>query len=256
MLKAFIFAFILGMLLLAASGVEGFPPQVQGFQQQRKEQAYRADIADATPAELGVFTERQRFYSKLFSFYQVMSNKKIGELVTESTGGKIGKFFYIGVGEVLSEDTPENYFSKLVKETDAIIGGKAVKKTSQITEDETFIFTDYDVVVTEIYKNHKAASLTPGLTISVIRPGGTVIIGDVIVEVRDDDFLPLPVNQENLVLFLNFIPETGAYQSKLGAGSFELGGEAVQPLTKAHFPPGVIRDRRSFLQVIRALADK
>jgi hypothetical protein len=87
----------------------------------------------------------------------------------------------------------------------------------------------------------------------VTRPGGKVVVNGIVGKATDQNILPLPLNHD-IVLFLKFIPETGAYKATQDTGSFELDGTLVRPLTEDHFPFGIIEDRQSLLQ-IRVIQD-
>jgi hypothetical protein len=72
------------------------------------------------------------------------------------------------------------------------------------------------------------------------------------VEAIDASYAPLPLDN-NIILFLKFIPETGAYRITEATGSFDLENSSFRPLTERAFPPGVIRDKDSFLQTLRVV---
>src|SRR5205085_8641379 len=104
-----------------------------------------------------------------------------------------------------------------------------------------------------ILKNNVTAPFDQGAVITVTHPGGKVLLDGIIVKAIDEAFLPLPVNQD-VVLFLKFIPETRAYELTNDTGSFELDGSTLQPLTKDHFPPGVLQNGIRFLQTVRSIS--
>ena len=110
--------------------------------------------------------------------------------------------------------------------------------------------------VTEVFRDNATSPLATGSNIVVTRPGGKIVVDGIIVEVRDEHFLPLPVDSSDVILFLHYIPETGAYQATRDTGSFQLDGEILRPLTALRFPPGVLRDSNSFLQTVRAIKNK
>lgn len=56
-----------------------------------------------------------------------------------------------------------------------------------------------------------ASPLGEGTTIRVTYPGGKVLLDGVIVKGRDHYFAPLPMNNHEVVLFLQAVKETGAY---------------------------------------------
>jgi hypothetical protein len=261
MIKTFALGFIVGIALLLVGGVAGFqsPKKTQDrlqIEKQRELALFKAEVVDATPIQLGKLTERQQKHSKLYSVYQERTNKKISEIIAHREGKVLGIELHVGLGAIPEEDTPENYFGKLASESDAIIRGRVTKKVSQITEDDTFIFTDYDLVVMEVFKSNTTSPLEVGKNIVVTRPGGKVVVDEIIMKDRDHSFLPLPTNNQDVLLFLKFIPETGAYQATRATGSFELDGEKLRPLTKVYFPPGVLKDSNSFLRTLQAVSNR
>src|SRR5215471_1379726 len=245
MSKSFVAGFVAGIALLIVVGVGASrlnrkdPSQQKDEAAQRKHEAdLAAELADSTPVQSGVLTERQRAHSKLFSDYkQQRGERTISFLARNATDGVAGTTVLIGQGQLLYPDVPENYFGKLSRESDSVVRGRVVRKTSQITEDDAFIFTDYDVEIAEILKNNSATPLSRGAIITVTRPGGKVVLDGTIVKAADLAFSPLPANHD-LLLFLKFVPETGAYQTTHATGAFDLEGPTVLPLTKADFPPG------------------
>jgi hypothetical protein len=253
MSKAFVFGFVAGLSLLIVAGVGGSLIQ----QRDAEEKLYQAELVDATPLQIGALTEKQRIHSRLYTHYRERrGDQTISGLITSDKGKDLGIVFNMPLTELLTEpETPESYFGKLADESDAVIRGRATNKVSHITEDDAFVFTDYDVVVTQVLKNNTASSANIGEAITVTHPGGKVVVNGVIVKVEDEAFAPLPVNND-VVLFLTFIPETGAYRLTRHSGSFELDGRTLRPLTGAQFPPGVIRDADSFLRTVQAVSNQ
>jgi hypothetical protein len=264
MSKSFVLGFIVGAALLIVGGVVASQLQrkdAKPIDTDAQEREFQAEAVDATPVQLSALSEKERLHSKLYSHYSVMrGGKTISGFVVEAKGYK-GRVATIttspGLGRVLREpETPEKYFGYLAGESDAVIRGRVTKKTSQISEDDAYIFTDYDIAVTEVLKNNATAPIDTGATITVTHPGGKVLLEGIIVKVEDMNFEPLPINNHDVVLFLSFIPETGAYKITRVTGSFELDGSVVRPLTGAGFPPGVLRDKDSFLKTARSISKK
>ncbi len=258
MSKSFILGFIAGLVLIIASAVAGFQSQQKDPAQKRKEQElalYKTQVVDATPVQFGVLTERQQKHSKLYTSYnlQLSHNKKISKRIKERESTVLGTELLIGLGPAFESAKPEDFFAEIVKTSDVIIRGKVVKKTSQITEDDFFIFTDYDVTVSEILKNNLASPIDLGNTVIVTRPGGKIVVDGVVLEFKDHGFLPLPVRGNEVVLFLKFVPDTGAYQTVESSGSYEIVGNSLQPLTKEPFPVGVLDNSNSLLSMIRTI---
>jgi len=263
MSKAFVVGFVMGLVLLAVGGV-GASRRHQKDVEQEKDRAelkeYQAELRDATAVRFGVLTDNQRIHSRLFAKYlQLGSNRTISGLVAAAEGkGKIvSSVVFVGNAELLTEsETPENYFHQLANASDAVIRGRVTKRVSQITEDDGFVLTDYDVLAAEVFKNNATQPIETGAMITVTRPGGKVLLDGVIVKAIDEAFAPLPLNDHDVVLFLKFIPETGAYKATRPTGSFELDGTIIRPLTGVAFPPGVLRNGDSFLKTVRAVSNQ
>lgn len=256
--KSFIYGFIVGIVVFIVGASAESQIQQNNSKEteaQKELKLFEKEVVDATPTQLGVLTERQQNHSKLYSVYRERSRKKISEFIAHPEGKVLGIDFWIGAGPKLRESqTPEEYVGKLANASDAIIRGRVVQKVSQITEDDTFIFTDYDVEVLEVFKDDATSPLATGRNITVTRPGGKIVVDGIIMQVTDHCFLPLPA--DDVILFLNHLPETGAYQATRDTGSFQLDGDILRPLTELAFPPGVLRDSNSFLQTVRAIHTK
>lgn len=260
MKKAYILGFIAGLVLLTVGGVAGSILQKKNAEQRKQELAlakYREEVVDATPVQLGVLTDKQRIHSRIYTHYQqVRGGESISGLVANANGkSKIVETIIHPplMPEFPNSQTPEYYFGKLANRSDAIIRGRVTKKTSQITEDDSFIFTDYDVEIIEVLKNNVTAPIESGATITITRPGGKVLLDGVIVKAAESSFAPLRVNKE-VVVFLKFIPETETYQATEATGSFELDGSSLRPLTERAFPRGVLQTRDSFLHSLRVIS--
>ena len=263
MSKSFILGFIVGVALLIVAGVGASRLQRRDaarIDADAEEREYQSKIVDAPPVQLGALSERQRIHSRLYTDYRATrGGKTITGLVAQAKGRSriASTTVFIGLGPELTKPVaPEKYFGELAHSSDAVIRGRVTKKEVQITEDDSFIFTDYDVLITEVLKNNAFAPIGKDETISVTRPGGRVLLDGIIVEAEDMAFKPLPINTHDVILFLRYIPETGAYQATRDTGCFELNGSILSPLTGDRFPPGVLRDTDSFLQTIRGISNK
>lgn len=270
MWKAFILGLVVGSALLLISGVGASRPQRQTAEQkqrqadiekqQREQRLYEAELPDATPVERGVVTERQHRHSQLYIGYRQLTenlsrNKSITELAA-SNGKVVERRISPGlVGRIGEPETPEYFLAELRRQSDAIIQGRVQKKVSQITDDDSFVFTDYDVVVKEIFKNNEVNPINVGGTITITHPGGKVLLGGVIVKAIDENFKPLP-SDNDIVMFLTFILETKAYKATQYTGSFELDRDVLRPLTGVAFPVNIPRNTDSFLQTVRSVVNK
>jgi hypothetical protein len=231
-------------------------------QQNLEQKRYQKELADATPVRSGVLTEKQRLHSKRFTTYRTMrGDRALASLINEakSKGSQIAQTeIGVGNGQLLPPESPKTFFGELARTSDAIILGRLTGKTSQVTEDDGFLFTDYDVAVMDVLKDNARASIVQNDTINVTWPGGKVLIDDIILIAIDRNLLPLPTNGHDIVLFLRFLPETGSYYAAKYCAAYELDGSSVRPLTEARLrlPADVILDRDSFLDIVRAVSAK
>lgn len=219
-------------------------PQAQR-QQQMKD--------DATPIQEGVATDKQKKHAKLFKGYSdVTHGKRIRDLVTEK--GDVDVTREVGDMLVPASFTLNAYLENLTCKADAVVVGVVKSKSSQVTEDGTFIFTDYELTADEVIKNNAAVPLQPNSNITVTRSGGAVKINGHTARATDFSQRPLKVG-ERYVLFLRFVPDTGAYMylSNWGDDSFQISGSHVSQVSATPLPLGTGRtsDLTSFLDKTR-----
>ena len=111
-------------------------------------------------------------------------------------------------------------------------------KSSQLTENGEFVFTDYEVMVEDVLKDNPAAPIQPNANITITRPGGTVQLNGHNITALDEAFKPLNV-EGHYLLFLRFIPATGAYKAVSSAGTYELKENKIIKLTEEPLPLGL-----------------
>jgi hypothetical protein len=205
-----------------------------------------------TPIQVGIMSDQQRQHSKLYGNYKY--ERTLDSYPSEwfANGQEPGP--YIGPGLVItSPDAPPLSFDDVIKDlkcdADAVVIGVVKSKESQLTDNKEFIFTDYIVTPSEVFKNNPAASILAGKDISVSRPGGRIQINGRTVGAVDSSFKLLNLTR-NYLLFLKYIPETGAYRS-VSKGTFEISNGAMTAMTEEWLPGGQSRpfgdDLRSFL---------
>jgi hypothetical protein len=253
MTKAFTLGFVVGIALLFVSGVAGVQKDSNKTYQE-EDKLYQKEIGDATPILLQVMTEKQRFHSKLHNgASSYVDNKTISEMIAEYRGKKTVLGRFVNGRRFIPEnpETAKEFFTRLAEESDVVLRGKAIKKISQITDDEAFLFTDYDVTVTEVLKNSTSTSISPETSITVTCLGGKIVVDHVILVAGGNGFPTLPIDSYEVLLFLKLIPETGSYELTHYNGSFELDGTLVRPLA-GQLPVEFNKDQHSFLKVVRA----
>ena len=191
---------------------------------------------------------KQETHSRLYA--RVGTGLSITETVSGNRGKKI--FFwtdiigrpFIDPNEPFSSDYQ---FGRLIANSDAVVRGIVPSKRSQITKDDTFLFTDYEVTVSEALKSKRLE----GSTITVTSLGGEIISNNVIYKAGGTGRTGIPLLPENkeLLLFLKFIPETGSYKLAQYTATFELEDESVRPT-------GFFLVEETSLQKVRELSAK
>lgn len=181
------------------------------------------------PAQSGVITDKQKEHSKLYKSYG--RGKKLREMKGE---GEVG--YRVGVPlQTITPGPPPSYYqfiSKLVCDADAVVIAEVKNKTSLLTDTEDFIFTDYELSVSEVLKDNSNAHISPNDVITTTRPGGTVQLNDGrTATIQLDSVPPFKVGSKYL-LFLQYLPATGAYKAFTSEGSYELRGKKFSKVTQ------------------------
>jgi hypothetical protein len=217
------------------------------LRQQRKEKARE----DATPVGEAALTQQQKEHSKLYKQYK--TGKKLRDL-TETVGdvslrrdvGTQGSDYNEGGLDL------QKFLQSMTVDADAIVIGTVKNKSSQLTEDEDYVFTDYELSIDEVLKDNPQAPIREHGKITITRPGGTILLNGHVVEALDESFQPFRKGVQ-YVLFLRFIPSTGGYQALNSRASFQLEDNKVNKLTKEQFTFDN-SDVSAFVQQVRAAA--
>lgn len=205
---------------------------------------------EATIVQEGRINEKQKHHRKLF--------KHSGRSLLEIAAGQDGEVQVVeGVPFVVVTQKIQRrpVFHSALCNAAAVVVGRIKEKSPHFTEDEKFIFTDYQVIVEEVIKNNAASPLTPSSLITTTRDGGALILNNRTFRATQEGFDP-PAVSKRYLLFLRFIPETDSYLM-YGNGTFELAAQEVLALGAASRdeisklgPPDVM----SFLSDIRSYA--
>jgi hypothetical protein len=253
MRKAFLLGLIVGLGLVMVAATLDFRHQRKTAEQTRaQEQLYQAEIGDATPVRTGVLDDRQRLHSQIAENLRSGFARSILETIAPYRGKRIVCGISIDVNlPLLSADTepPASYFRRLVQVSDAVIRGKVTNKVSNITEDEMFLFTDYDVQVEEVFKDATNTVSQAGGTITVTCAGGKVLIDDVIVTTSGNAVAMLP-NDHEILLFLTRIPGTSDFKLVRLDAAFDIDGQSAQSLA-GRVPESYLREKPGFLELVR-----
>ncbi len=136
----------------------------------------------------------------------------------------------------------------LASESDLVVLGKTVKGTSHLNADKDFLYTDWNFTVGEVLKNNAGAAIQAGATILVTRPGGKLQVNERTVYASCADFLDFASEQQYL-LYLRFVPETGAYAIDGGSRAFAV--STIRRLDSVNYHKPEAPDKDTLLNYAR-----
>jgi hypothetical protein len=198
-----------------------------GFVSLRSQQQRPAEDNEvATPVIEDELTPQQREHSKLYEAYE--RKEKIRDVLMKRPGGFVS--FSTACGFISLKPLPD-LVTELTQKADAVVIATFVAKSSQITTNGTSIFTDYALRVDEALKDARTGTLKPESTITVTRPGGKVLLYGQIASYTALTFKPLQPGRRYL-LFLSYLPSTGAYRAVNADSSFDITDTRVESLNE------------------------
>lgn len=242
-------ALVLPILFLFALGLVCLMPNSRAEAPQQEDTSRE----DATKIEMGVMTQKQREHSKLYKKYN--NERIIPDLIRTQTG-EIQVYRLAPLVAELEghQQSSQELLRQITCTADTIIIGTVRGKASQLTEDQNFVFTDYEITLEEVLKSTSPKSLDPNDEITVTRPGGTILLNGRIVRARDELFPFLTIGKQYL-LFLRFIPTVATYATIESGETFQLQHSKARILKEdalGRFPRE--ENSVSFVSEIRMLA--
>ncbi len=168
-------------------------------------------------------TEKQKKHSKLLKKAPARKLRDLAASATADINIVIEEPFII-----YTEPPPPHTIQTVVCHAGAMIVGVVNDSSPQLTEDESFLFTEYAITVEDVAKDNAVSPIQRGSRISVVRDGGTGLLNGRRIHARVEGFKSF-AEGKRYILFLRFIPETGAYVAYAN-GSFEISNEKVIPL--------------------------
>lgn len=193
------------------------------------------DKFEPTVIQEGVMTAKQKKHSKIFKGYK--DRAKIRDLIAQK--GDVEIIQPVGNVRIPQSFNLDGYLQELSCKADAVVIGRIKSKASQINEDGTFVFTDYEFTSEEVLKNNATAPINPNADITITRTGGAIKLNSHTARAIDYHELPLLAG-EHYLLFLKFVPDTGAYKSLDSSrddDSFQiLGNRVIKQVSKNPLP--------------------
>ena len=215
---------------------------------------------EATVVQKGKVTETERTYSNepIYLFGKV---ERISEAIESSKKRGNTKevritFPIFGDGVLIdltsvSDQTKAEVLRDLSCKADAIVLGSPKSKASHLTEDETYIYTEYEFSVQNVIKDNSASPIKVNSSIQVTRPGGLIKLNDTVVKLDDDSYAPLQINKQYL-LFLRYVPRAKGYIVSNLKGDFVLEKQSFKTMSKVGIPKEMSSDdAQSLLNELR-----
>jgi hypothetical protein len=175
----------------------------------------------------------EAIHSRLFLY-----NETPGEIPKRLAHQPTGNVKLGCVGEIIDEvhvsglDPHANFLSNLTVATmrsSLVVVGEAGHLTPHMTADKGFLYSDYQITVKQIIKNNAKAPVKVGETITVARPGGILPIGGGgRAIVADCPNFRLWGTGKQYLMYLGYVPATGAYAASNGQGSFVLNADNTE----------------------------
>ncbi len=182
------------------------------------------------------------------------ARKTIPEEVLE-TRGDVVKRLEVGL-PVLTPNRAFNahtYLAERACAADAIFIGTVTDRKSQLTDDETFVISNYQVSIERLIKNDLKIALSSGTIVDVSRLGGEIQIHGYHVKAISLAAQPLEVGNCYLI-FVTFLPEKNTFAANSLA--FLLKGNGIVKLT-ADVQVGLVgsgQDADSFISEVQEAA--
>jgi hypothetical protein len=209
---------------------------------------------EPTPVEAEKMNEKQRVHS---SFYNGLGlGRKLKDIPTTDKDRQEDLDLNIvrGPGTPFSSGNSDlmSSLQRAVVGADSIVVGTVKNKSSQLSEDETFIFTDYAMSINEVLKTTSQSQVQPQSNILVTAPGGKIRLAGRVIQAVDQSLWPLEVGGR-YVLFLQYIPATGAYRivSPEASAQIRTGKAVMLAEIGSSNPDG--KDEQSFIDEILAI---
>ena len=138
-------------------------------------------------------------------------------------------------------------------DADAIVTGTVNRQVSQLTEDESFVYTDNELKVEEVIKENPHGAINVGDCIMVARTGGTIRLSGRTVIAEYKAAKPLKVGNRYL-LFLTFLPDRAVYAAD--NITYQLHGDKIHKLTEEKLNEGLESgsDVKRLIDEVRAAA--
>jgi hypothetical protein len=256
MSRAFTLGVVIGGLALLIAGSVGAtrlrPVRVQS------EANAQLDAEREQATRVGTVALDNVHRRELFEGYEVFAGgKTLAELAAETTNGYVRLVVHKGLSvapPMNSQVSRRNLLADEAENADLVVQGTVIRQASHITAGGSFLFTDYAVQVTNVLKETPLTPVSPGETINTTRPGGRVLLEDILVIVIDENE-PALTTGGDFVLFLKYVPEAQTYMasSTRGTFAFDKGNNMVRAVGSDRVARAMEGTAEAFLRDLRSL---
>jgi hypothetical protein len=122
----------------------------------------------------------------------------------------------------------------LARSSDAVVVGTTAKQYSALTAQHTFVYSDWAITVTKVFKNTSPILAQEGTVITVARPGGELVVQGQRVVAHDSSFPEFVMGHE-YVFFLSALPESSSFRAWEGS-AFDITGPTPSIITDPRDP--------------------
>jgi hypothetical protein len=205
-----------------------------------------------TPTPDEVAKEHGRIFSINPGVIQAALSKVTGDIYVH--GGFLFTESTTALPKRMTKSEYEAYMTTiLLCSHSLVVLGRIGTGTSRLTNDSGFLYTDWEFQVEEIIRNNPEAPVKAGSAIIVVKDGGKLQVQGRMVYAIDDQFADFRPGGEYL-LFLDYIPKTGAYVAYRPMG-FAFSGGVPTPLSIRRIsetPALDVMNKESLLNAVRA----
>lgn len=170
----------------------------------------------------------------------------IPEGVAHYDGPPGGPMYRVRIDEVIPLTLGE-----MVRRSELILEGTLRVRKTHLSDDQRWIYTEYEVVPSMMFANHRAgAAHRPAMPEPVLlkQSGGRMVVNGLQVIAEEHQFRLLPTN-ERVFLFLTDKDQDGYYEVVDGTGAVVIRDSQVKPWLKTA-PALNIPDRASLIREI------
>lgn len=223
------------ILLILTIGIFGF---LLTGKKSQGQQSYPQDSNDEpTIVELGrPKSSKEKAYSKEFSNYlKIDLSDRIKLAKEQNLKGEILKTIQPTLNQGFLQFPAPKFLQFLTCISDAIVFGSPTSKTACLTEEENWVYTEYNFSIKEILKQNPNSPLEINENIQIIRSGGLIKLDGYVFRFENTAIQQLERNKHYL-LFLKYVPEANGYTANNSLSDFILEGNRFISLSKASLP--------------------